>query len=155
MLSLVAFAERLRAFAPAGVPDFDPLDGGTNAECLFLLEAPGRKAVGSGFISRNNPDETASNFFAVNAEAGLARSRTVTWNAVPWYIGDGKRIRAATGSDLRTAEPHLEELLGLLPKLRVIVLVGRKAQRSSAAVAKLAPSVVVLTCPHPSVVRSN
>ena len=155
MLPLVAFAERLRGFAPAGVPDFDPLDGGTNAECLFLLEAPGRKAVGSGFISRNNPDETASNFFAVNAEVGLARLRTVTWNAVPWYIGNGQRIRAATGNDLRAAERHLEELFGLLPSLRVVVLVGRKAQRYCAAVAKLAPSVVVLTCPHPSPLSFN
>jgi hypothetical protein len=56
------------------IPYFDPLDGGTNAECLFLLEAPGPKAVASGFISRNNPDETARNL--LNQQAVLtARAR--------------------------------------------------------------------------------
>ena len=35
------------------IPDFDPLDGGVHAECLFLLETPGKQAVRTGFISRN------------------------------------------------------------------------------------------------------
>jgi uracil-DNA glycosylase len=155
MQALVAFVQRLRDMAPAGVPDFDPFDGGNEAECLFLLEAPGAKAVGSGFISRNNPDETASNFFAANTEAGLPRSRTVTWNAVPWYIGSGTRIRAATGRDLRDAERHLEELFGLLPRLKVVVLVGRKAQRFNASISRLAPSVHILSCSHPSPLSFN
>jgi uracil-DNA glycosylase len=155
MQALVAFTERLRRVAPADVPDFDPFDGGVDAECLFLLEAPGAKAVGSGFISRNNPDETASNFFAVNAEVGLSRSRTLTWNAVPWYIGSGTRIRAATSRDLEDAEQHLEELFGLLPRLRVVVLVGRKAQRLGSVVSRLAPSMRVLSCSHPSPLSLN
>lgn len=36
------------------VPDFDPLDGGINAEVLFLFEKPGPMASGSGFISRDS-----------------------------------------------------------------------------------------------------
>ena len=40
------------------IPHFDPLDGGSNAQVLFLMEAPGPKASASGFVSRNNPDET-------------------------------------------------------------------------------------------------
>src|SRR5690349_6856842 len=67
------------------IPDFDPWDGGINAECLFLLEAPGRNAL--KFVSRNNNDETAKNFFKLNTEAKLPRKRTVSWNIVPWYIG--------------------------------------------------------------------
>jgi hypothetical protein len=66
-----------------------------------LLEAPGGRAVGSGFVSRNNPDETAKNFFLLNQEAGLPRSRTVTWNVVPWYVGSGEKIRAVTDADIR------------------------------------------------------
>src|SRR5262245_27552976 len=62
------------------IPYFDPLDGGTYAECLFLLEAPGPKAVTSGFVSRNNPDETAKNFFLLNRELAIERTRTVAWN---------------------------------------------------------------------------
>lgn len=152
---LVSFVEALRRNAPAGVPDFDPMDGGVNAECLFLLEAPGAKALGSGFVSRNNPDETAKNFFHLNVEAGLQRQRTITWNAVPWYIGTGNRIRPAEKSDLRAAEVHLGQLLSLLRYLRVVVLVGRKAQRFSNLVRSIAPGIPVLQCPHPSPLSLN
>lgn len=35
---LAAFAEELRERIGVEVPDFDPLDGGTNASILFLFE---------------------------------------------------------------------------------------------------------------------
>lgn len=154
---LTAFVTRLRAQAPKadGVPDFDPLDGGVQAECLFLLEAPGGRAVGSGFVSRNNPDETAKNFFQLNQEAGLPRERTVTWNVVPWYVGSGSKIRAATRSDIKASEPYLRELLRLLPELRVVVLVGRKAQRAKPVFERLVPQCAVFQCPHPSPLSLN
>src|SRR6266566_5176164 len=99
---LTKFVELLRHEVGLGVsiPDFDPWDGGINAEILYLLEAPGPQAVASGFVSRNNPDESAKNFLELNAKAKIPRKRTVTWNVVPWYIGDGKSIRAAKRSDL-------------------------------------------------------
>src|SRR6266581_3517335 len=86
---LTAFVGALRHEGGPGVaiPYFDPWDGGVDAEILYLLEAPGPQAVASGFISRNNPDESAKNFFELNAEAKIPRKRTVTWNIVPWYIG--------------------------------------------------------------------
>ena len=86
---LTAFVEALREKVGSGVaiPDFDPWDGGVDAEILYLLEAPGPRAVASGFVSRNNPDESAKNFFQLNGEAKIPRKRTVTWNVVPWYIG--------------------------------------------------------------------
>jgi len=48
------------------IPYFDPCDGGIHARILILMEAPGPKAIGpntggSGFVSRNNADPTASN----------------------------------------------------------------------------------------------
>lgn len=129
------------------IPYFDPLDGGTSAECLLLLEAPGPKAVASGFISRNNPDETARNFFLLNQQAGIDRSRTVTWNVVPWYVGSGTKIRAANATDMRSARAALSTLLSLLPHLRVVALVGAKAQRVRAAIS---PTMQVFAMPHPS-----
>jgi hypothetical protein len=61
MLPLTALVETIRSETGRreNVPHFDPADGGSKARCLSLLEAPSRNAVGSGFVSRNNPDDTA------------------------------------------------------------------------------------------------
>ena len=133
---LTHFVETMRTVKGHGyeIPDFDPLDGGIDAQVLFLLEAPGPRAIASGFISRNNPDETAKNFFLLNASAGIDRRRTVIWNAVPWYIGSGKKIRPARRDDVREADNWLVELLRLLHKLRVVVFVGQKALHAQGVV---------------------
>lgn len=135
------------------IPYFDPSDGGVNAECLFLLEAPGRNAVKSDFISRDNNDETAKNFFLINKEAGLPREQTVSWNIVPWYIGnnDNKKISAAKAEEVRTGTLNLLDLLKLLPKLRAVVFVGRKALKAKAAVkCSGLDKLELFESPHPS-----
>ena len=141
------------------IPFFDPLDGGVKASILFLLEAPGPKAIKSGFVSRDNPDNTAKNFRELNEGAadgfGINRTCTVLWNIVPWYLGDGKRIHAATRSDRELAKPRLVQLLSLLDKLRIIVLVGRNAQRVEVEVCAIKPKVKFFKMPHPSPVNLN
>lgn len=132
------------------VPYFDPEDGGIEAECLFLLQAPGPKAVKSGFVSRNNPDESARNWHEANQEAGLARTRTATWNIIPWYIGDETRIRAPRPSDVADGWPYLVALLKRLRQLRLVVLVGRHAQAIHPQLAALRLPLVVMHTPHPS-----
>ncbi|HZW86292.1 MAG TPA: uracil-DNA glycosylase [Gallionella sp.] len=132
------------------VPYFDPADGGVHADCLFLLEAPGPKAVKSGFVSRDNPDESAKNFFLLNREAGIDRERTVVWNIVPWYVGSATKIRPANALDISAAAPALTALLSLLPHLHSIVLVGGKAASARNAVSALAPEVRLYAIPHPS-----
>lgn len=152
---LSQFVEGLRKKVgpEAVIPHFDPWDGGIEAEILFLFEAAGPKAVRSGFISRNNPDETAKNFFELALEAGLDRKRTVLWNAVPWYIGTGKKIRAANAADLAQGLESLKSLLDLLPKIQRVVFVGRKAQKARPL---LDPArYELLSCPHPSPVFVN
>lgn len=146
------FVEKLRAEMGSdfGIPYFDPLDGGINASILFLLEAPGSKALSSGFISRNNPDETAKNFFELNKIAGIDRSVTVCWNVVPWYIGTETKIRPANYNDIEQALASLKRLLELLPKLRIIVLMGKKAAHVESKVLKMNPTVKIFTIPHPS-----
>ena len=49
---LTGFVEGIRRERGLGseVPYFDPLDGGANARALFVLEAPGPKAVASGLV---------------------------------------------------------------------------------------------------------
>lgn len=44
------------------VPGFDPKNGNEQAKYLFLLEAPGPKAIQSGLISFDNEDPSARNF---------------------------------------------------------------------------------------------
>lgn len=152
MHALVQFVHELRATTSAdfAIPDFDPWDGGCNAELLFVLEAPGPRAIATGFVSRDNPDETAKNFLELMAAAGLPRSRTALWNIVPWYIGEAGRIRAARSADLRTGFPHLLRLLELLPRVRGVVLVGRKAQRIGSALARAHPELHQHRMSHPS-----
>jgi hypothetical protein len=92
---LTAFVRQLRdkPEGPYAEPYFDPCDGGTAAECLFPLEAPGPRAIKSGSVSRNNPDETAKNFFVLHQEAGIDRTRTIVWNIVPWHVGNAQQSK--------------------------------------------------------------
>lgn len=146
------FVESLRLAKGPGfaIPYFDPLDGGIEAECLFLLEAPGPRAVKAGFVSRNNPDETARNFFLLNEQTGLARTRTVTWNICPWYVGSGSKIRPVSRADIQEARDPLKQLVKLLPRVRLVALVGQKAALARASVSELCPNAAVVELPHPS-----
>jgi len=114
------------------IPNFDPCDGGINSRVLILMEAPGPKAMASGFVSRNNPDPTASNLCKILHEAQIPRRDTVIWNVVPWYLGDGKHIHAAKPKDLAEARADLEALFNLL-NVEAVVLLGKKAQAAYAS----------------------
>lgn len=149
---LTQFVHRLREqMEPdATIPYIDPWDGGIEAEALFLLEAPGPKARNSGFVSMNNPDETAKNLFEISRAAGIDRKRIVIWNTVPWYIGSGKKIRPANSTDIAAGIVSLGELIQLCPKLRAIVLVGGKAQKAERHIQHIAEHLTIFTSPHPS-----
>lgn len=137
------------------MPDFDPCDGGINAQVLFLLEAPGGRARSSGFVSRNNPDETARNSFELHREAGIPRELAALWNIVPWYVGSGTRIRPVEVGDLIAARPHIEVLLSLMTRLKAVVLVGRKAQRASGLFADFGLEVFESAHPSPIPMRTK
>ena len=106
------------------VPDFDPLDGGAEAKILYLIEAPWCRAVASGVVWRNNPALTARNLCELLQEAEIARHETILWNFIPWYVGDSGSLSAAKNEALS----YLPALLGLLPHLEVVALVGQKVQ---------------------------
>lgn len=153
VVALTDFVARLRAARPAAlVPDFDPTEAGVRARILLLLEAPGPKATrdrgGSGFVSPDNDDATAQSLWELFGEAGINRGiDIVTWNVVPWYIGSATRIRAASPTDLLEGQARLKELLGLLPDVRTVVLLGKKAQAAWRRLGVIRP---VIECPHPS-----
>ena len=125
----MAFVERLRARHPNRiVPWFDPADGGAAARVLYLLEKPSRgsatAADGPVFVGLDNPTSGSRRMKALMAEAGVDRRDILIWNAVPWWNGK----TSVTAAELRDGTAALGELLALLPGLRSVCLVGRKAE---------------------------
>jgi uracil-DNA glycosylase len=154
---LTRFVMDLRARRPAAaVPNFDPTEAGIEARILLLLEAPGRRAAldkGSGFVSPDNNDQTAENMWRLLRDAGIDRGTdVVTWNVVPWYLGDGQKIRGARSGDLADAREATTELLGLLPHLRVAVLLGKPAAK---AWVDLGIDMPTVEAGHPSPMNVN
>ena len=138
---LAAYAAGLRR-PGVQVPDFDPLDGGTLARVLFLLEKPGPGIHPDGFVSRDNATPTAAAIRAFMAQAGLPRGETVLWNLVPWWNG----TTAVTAAERRAGVQALVALLPLLPTLDTAVLVGRTAEAARGALGGLR----MLASAHPS-----
>ena len=146
---LAAYGALLAERLGKAVPDADPLDGGIDARLLILLETPGPKVLGTGFVSRDNPDGTAANLFRFLAQAGIARTDTVIWNIVPWLIQmAGERNHNPTRTEVAEGLCHLPDFLDLLPRLELAVVAGRKAE---AAVDLLETrKIPCLTMPQPS-----
>ena len=126
---LVPFVEGLRAQHPGRrVPWFDPMDGAAEARVLYLLEKPSRLTAdpssGPTFISRDNPSSGARALGRLMAAAGVPREACLIWNAVPWWNGKV----SVTAAELADGAAALTGLLALLPALRSVCLVGRKAE---------------------------
>lgn len=138
---LAAYAAGLRR-SGVQVPDFDPLDGGTAARVLFVLEKPGPGIHPGGFVSRDNDTPTAAAIRAFMAQAGLPRRETALWNLVPWWNG----TTAVTAAERAAGVQALAGLLPSLPGLDTAVLVGRTAD----AARPLLGGVRVLASAHPS-----
>jgi uracil-DNA glycosylase len=82
-------------------------------------------------------------------QAGIDRSDICIWNIVPWYLGDGKKIRAADVSDVKMGLNYLGDLIAMLKKLEFIVLVGGPARRAHTYLS-YKTSLRILGCHHPS-----
>ena len=152
MRPILAEIGTLRQRPGVVVPDADPLDGGAGARMLFLLEKPGPmtdpnragRRRGSGFVSRDNDDPTAEATWQFMAEAGIPRRMTLIWNVIPWWNGTIDIRRGELDGGLEATA----RLIGLLPALRGVVLVGRKAGRAQPLLA--GRGLHVATSPHPS-----
>lgn len=148
MRDLTVFVNMVKNKTQKEIPYFDPCDGGVNSKALFLLEAPGKKALRSGFISRNNHDQTARNMLNLLNRAGLNRQDTLLWNVIPWYSNP------VTNQDLELAKPYLKNLLEIIRRPKAIVLVGRKAQKYHEYLNRVTDLIIFETF-HPSPLNIN
>jgi hypothetical protein len=135
---------------PDYVPMFDPCDGGCAASLLVLLQSPGREAVKSGFVSRNNPDETAETLLRAMRKAAIPRKKTILWNAIPWFLGSGTRVRRPTAAEVGQSVPYLSDLLTLLGRRRRLaaLVLGDVARRCFEQV-RAPHRLRVFRFPHP------
>jgi uracil-DNA glycosylase len=131
------------------VPGFDPENGHELGKYLFLLEAPGPKALQTGRISFDNPDPSAKNLREQLKEAGILRKDIALWNVVPWYLGNGTAISRANGEDIRAGVEYLRPLLSAMPNLCCIFLVGGAARRAHMLLSRITTARIV-TCHHSS-----
>jgi hypothetical protein len=120
------FIDELGAKDDAGHPPYiPPMCGGVDAVALSISRDPGPKAggtKGSGFLSIENDDPSAERMGQFFDEAGIDYAEVVGWNAYPWYINSDP----TTDQLLAGVEP-LRDLIGLMPRLRVVLVHGTAA----------------------------
>ena len=118
-LSLIVERIRSERQFSREVPGFDPQNGNETARFLFVLEAPGPKAVASGYISLDNADQTAKNFRTQFADAGVRPADIALWNVVPWYLGNAEfpKIRGAKSADVKQGLQYLTAVVAAIENL--------------------------------------
>ena len=85
-------------------------------------------------------------------DVGLDRAtEVITWNVVPWYVGTGTKVRPVNRADMAEARPAVH-VSPLLPRLRVVVLLGKNAAK---AWRYLGSDLPTIECPHPSPLSVN
>jgi hypothetical protein len=127
---------RLPPSAGATIPFFDPRGGGVDARVMFLMQDPSEVATFTGFISPDNNDPSAHNSTIACDQAGLAPRDRVHWNIFPWWVNitkkgipvDPSRPAQSYTSAMPLASTLLEHVLEMLPRLQVVVLLGKQAQ---------------------------
>jgi hypothetical protein len=122
-----ALVDELREQGRGWVPYVAPIYGGVDAEMLSVLRDPGTmtdsSGKGSGFLCLENDDAAAELFATLLAEARISPAQTTPWNAYPWYIN-----RKPHAAELEAGIEPLRRLLGVMPRLRVVMLNGGDAQ---------------------------
>jgi uracil-DNA glycosylase len=134
------------------VPHVDPLSGGIHARVLFVLESPaGPAALGSGMLSPDNDDATAAHMWQLYQQSGLSRAHGLHWNSVPWYIGkDGREVNVTKANEA-DGRVWLDRLMDLLQELRLVVTMGKPAERAYRDYAETAARQIEwLAVAHPS-----
>lgn len=155
MARLTGYVEELARRTQCAVPYFDPLDGGSDARVMILLQSPARFDSQPRFVSRDNPVPAQRNLKRFADAAGLPREATALWNVFPWLPEPSDALSGGSRSGpgaagLASGIAELPSLLALFGHLRVVVLAGRIAQRAAGTVRAALPACTILSMPHPS-----
>ncbi len=148
-----ALVDEIRAETNSFVPYVDPDSGGALARVLFVLESPARPAaLGSGMLSADNDDETAKNVWRAYQDSGMPRTHGLPWNAVPWFVGNEERNATVTAVHVERGRRYLIQLLDRAPTIRVVLAMGKPAQKSvsGAAMELGARDIRIINTWHPS-----
>ena len=151
--SLMELVWELRK-AGLDTPSVDPNDGGKKARALFLLESPGPKAVGTKYISRDNPDQSARNMGKALESAGFQRKDVVLWNVVPQCVSSVDKNKRVSSRQIREAAPYTQKFIDKLENLRVVVFCGSSAKKALRYL-KIPASVKTLQTYHPGAKAYN
>lgn len=148
--------EQIRAETTESVPWFDPRHGGCRAKVLVLAQDPsGAASEGSGFISPDNNDPSAQNATIATEAAGLQPRELAHWNVVPWWVANpAKKAPGRTlTSEAQRASRYLDRVFELVPDVRVVLLLGKHAQKAWPAYERRSrhrpAQLCVLPAPHP------
>jgi hypothetical protein len=153
VVELEGWARELADLTGESIPSFDPRSGGAHARVLVLREEPRCLAgEGSGFVSIDNNDLAAQHTSLAYAASGLDYANAVHWNVVPWWIRN-PAMTTTTGlrtvlAQTRRVRGEMRRMLELLPEVKVVLLLGKEAERAWRTIE--ARGLVVLTAPHPS-----
>lgn len=135
------------------VPYVDPQLGGIHARVLALLDNPSTKAeagTGSGLLSLENDDRSAKNCAAFYNDIGLGPELLVHWNVAPAPIS-GEKNSGSSIDERERGAVWLQELVALLPNLKVVLLMGDNARDGWKRSGLTLPKVVIPEAvPHPS-----
>lgn len=108
------------------MPEVAPLHGGIDAQVLSILRDPGpgtQADSGSGFLCVENDDPTAQTQCELFEEYGIPLRTVLPWNAYPWYINSKPKA-----AQLERGAEVLEQLIALVPTLKVVLLQGNDAE---------------------------
>lgn len=119
--------DRLTEETGEPIPHLAPIYGGTEARVLSLFRDPGPKTrsgqQSSGLLSLENDDQAAERYLEFFRTSGLRIGDLITWNAYPWYTS-----RKPSTADIDRGIAPLEQVIALLPKLKVVLAHGLDAQ---------------------------
>lgn len=114
------------------LPMAAPWHGGIHAPALIVLNDAGEPRDEATFMCVRNPDRAADRQRQLMTEFDIDPADFCHWNGYPWPRSDPKRD--LTPEQAIEGGRTLLEVMGLMTDLKMLLLLGRKAQDAADAV---------------------